>query len=147
VKTSEIDLQRSSCIDGRSREHIRLWPAASLDSAMAYRVRRWDLKYGLLIVAVSMLWAAIDRSPAYALSSWECAGVSKLTNTCDNVAAYFHVCYGWNGEFGTMNMSVPSGESRQIRVQQYSTFIYGCGVIAPIMCPAGMGPLPLEHCD
>lgn len=147
MKTSEIDLQCPLRINGDDVECIRLWRAESLDSAMAYRVRRWAIKYGSVIVVISIFWLASGCTSAYALSSWECGGVSKLTNTCGDVAAYFHICYGRNGEFGTMNMSVPLGESRQIRVQQYSTFVYGCGVIAPIMCPGGMGPLPLEHCD
>ena len=85
---------------------------------------------------------------AHALSSWDCAGwTAKIINTCDNAFAYFHVCYGQNAEFGSENFMVPPRGSRQIHVQKYSTFISSCGVIPPFICPAGMGALPLDHCD
>src|SRR5215472_8472558 len=112
MKTSEIDLQCPLRINGDAVECIRLWPAESLDSAMAYRVRRWAIKYGLVIVVISIFWLASGCTSAYALSSWECGGVSNLTNTCGDVAAYFHVCYGRNGEFGTMNMSGEPSNTR-----------------------------------
>src|SRR5215471_1565919 len=82
------------------------------------------LKHGLAMVVVSILSLGIGFPSAHALSSWDCAGWTvKLTNTCDNVLAYFHVCYGWNGEFGTDNFNVPPKGGHQIHVQQYSTFI------------------------
>jgi hypothetical protein len=106
-----------------------------------------DASSTIAIVILSILSFALDCTSAYALTSWDCAGVSKLTNTCDNVGAYFHVCYGWNGELGGMSFVVPPGEVHQTHVQQYSTFIFRCGIIAPFICPAGMGPVPLDHCD
>jgi hypothetical protein len=105
-------------------------------------------KYGLVTIVISISSFVVDAPSAYALSSWDCAGWTvKLTNTCDNVLAYFHVCYGRNGEFGTANFNVPPTGGHQIHVEQYSTFISSCGVIPPFTCPARMGPLPLDHCD
>ena len=106
------------------------------------------LKHGLAMVVVSILSLGIGFPSAHALSSWDCAGWTvKLTNTCDNVLVYFHVCYGRNGEFGTDNFNVPPMGGHQIHVQQFSTFISSCGVIPSFICPGGMGPLPLDHCD
>jgi hypothetical protein len=106
-------------------------------------------KHGLAMVVVSIiLLLGIGFPSAHALSSRDCAGwTTKLINTCDNVLAYFHICYGRDGEFGTDNFEVPPMGGREIHVPQYSTFISSCGVISPFTCPAGMGPLPLHHCD
>jgi len=148
--------RRRGCISSASFRTLRRHPACLRHQGCSPNPKRFfeilgncemRLNHRLEIVMISILSLAIDFTPAYALSSSDCAGVSKLTNTCDDVAAYFHVCYGRDGEFGTMNFSVPPGESHQIHVQQYSTFISRCGIITPFMCPAGMGPLPLNHCD
>jgi hypothetical protein len=125
---------------------------ASVSGAFAQELQPTNcemrFKQSLAIFAVSILLLAIDFPSAHALSSWDCRGWTvKLTNTCDNVFSYFHVCYGRNGEFGSENFMVPPTGGRQIHVQQYSTFVSSCGVIPSFICPAAMGPLPLDHCE
>ncbi len=89
------------------------------------------------------------RQPsAHALNSWDCSGTINLVNDkCGNVSVYVHVCYGPNGQDGATYFSIPPMEVHQLHVQQYSTFTSACGTILPVTCPAGMGPLPLDHCD
>ena len=112
------------------------------------RLEPIPFKRGLGIAISAILLVAIDFTSASALTSLDCAGWTiKLVNTCDKDLAYFHICYGRNGEFGTDNFNVPPMGGHQIHVQQYSTFISSCGVIPSFICPAGMGPLPLDHCD
>src|ERR1700680_2281610 len=75
-----------------------------------------------------------SRTPAHGSgATWIATPSSQWTFTTYSlpVSRRTHVCYGPNGQDGTINFSIPPMEVHQIHVQQYSTFTSACGTIVP----------------